>query len=179
MAVTDVGLVEIFAFIALSSLFSLGGGNGQIPVIQGQWVEPGILAPGAFSFALAITYLAPGPRAGFIAGIGYYLAGPAGALAALAGLVLPTCLGAGGVSLAVRKVRSVVRVVRPSSGFVLAALIAAAAWGTAEPLALAPIEITAVVVVAVLVVWRDLDPVWLMLGALVVGGVWAAAGAIW
>lgn len=169
----DVGLLEIFLFIALSSLFSLGGGNGQIPVIQGQWVEPGVLAPSAFSFALAIAYLAPGPKSGFIAGIGYYLAGLPGAVVAVAGLVLPTCLGATGVSLAVRKVQTVVRLVRPSSGFVLAALIAAAAWGTAEPLALGVGEMVVVAVVAVVVVWRDLDPVWLMLGAIGVGALWS------
>src|SRR5680860_586653 len=55
--------LEVFLIIAMSSLFSFGGGSGQIPVIQGRWVEPGLLAPELFSFALAITYLAPGPRA--------------------------------------------------------------------------------------------------------------------
>lgn len=178
LAAGDVGLVEIFAFIALSSLFSLGGGNGQIPVIQGQWVEPGVLSPSAFSFALAITHLTPGPRAGFIAGIGFYLAGLPGAVVAVAGLVLPTCLGAAGVSLAARRVRAVVGLLRPSSGFVLAALIAAAAWGTAEPLGLRAAEVGAVVVVATAVAWRDLDPRWLMLGAIAVGGVWSVAAAI-
>lgn len=176
-AVGDVALWEIFAFIALSSLFSLGGGNGQIPVIQGQWVEPGILSPGAFSFALAITYLAPGPKSGFIAGIGFYLGGPLGALAALAGLVLPTAIGATAVSLAVRKVRTLVALLRPSSGFVLAALIAAAAWGTAVPMGVGALEAVAIVLVAVVVVWRDLDPVKLITGAVAVGAVWSLVAA--
>lgn len=164
----------IFGVIALSSLLSLGGGNGQIPVIQGQWVEPGILPPGLFSFALGITYLAPGPKAGFIAGIGYYLAGFPGAVAAVLGLVVPTTLGAVGVSYAATKMERVVRRLAPSAGYVLAALIAAAAWGTAVPMGLAGVELIGVAVVAGLVVWRRVDPVWLILAAVVVG---AAASA--
>lgn len=176
-AVGDVGLWEIFGFIGLSSLFSLGGGNGQVPVIQAQWVEPGVLPPSAFSFALAMTYLAPGPKSGFVAGIGYYLGGVPGAVAAVVGLVLPTWLGAAAVSLAVRRVQALVRLVRPSAGFVLAALIAAAAWGTAIPMGLGVAEAVAVALVAAVVVWRDLDPVLLIVTAVTVGGIWSLVAA--
>ncbi|MPZ89172.1 MAG: chromate transporter [Nitriliruptorales bacterium] len=157
----------------LSALFSFGGGSGQIPVIQARWVEPGLLAPELFSFALAITYLAPGPRAGFIAGIGYYLAGLPGAVAALLGLVLPTCLGAGGLSFALDRMERVVRLVQPSSAYIIGALIAAAAWGTAVPLRLGVVEIASAAAVAALVAWRNPDPVWVVIVAIVVGSGWS------
>ena len=35
-------LVEILAVIAFSTLFSLGGGNGQLAIIQDHWVDPGL-----------------------------------------------------------------------------------------------------------------------------------------
>ncbi|MFA9446495.1 chromate transporter [Egicoccus sp. AB-alg6-2] len=169
----SVPLFEIFFFVALSSLFSFGGGNGQIPVVQAQWVESGLLSPGGFSMALAFSHLTPGPKAGFIAGVGYYLAGVPGAIIAVAGLALPTCLGAAGVSYAAARLQRLVRLVTPSSGFVLAALIAAAAWGTAKPMRLGIAEVSAVIVIAALVAWRNASPVLLVLGAVLVGGLWS------
>jgi|SRR5680860_23224 len=167
--------LEVFLIIAMSSLFSFGGGSGQVPVIQGRWVEPGLLAPELFSFALALTYLTPGPKAGFIAAIGYYLAGLPGVVAGMLGLVLPTVIGAAGVSYALKRMERIVEFIQPSAGFVIAALIAAAAWGTAVPLQFQPGEIAAVAAVTVTIVAFDLDPVWLILGAIAVGLAWSIA----
>ena len=168
-----VGLLEIFLLMLFSSLFSFGGGSGQIPLIQGRWVESGQLAPELFSFSLAITYLAPGPRAGFLAGVGYYLAGLPGAAVAMLGIIVPTVLGAGAVSAALDRMQRILRRLKPSSGFVIAGLIAAAAWGTARPLHLLPLEILAVAGVAVVVAWRDVEPLKVVLAALAVGLLWS------
>ncbi len=81
--------------------------------------------PDLFSFAIAITFIGPGPRTGFIAGVGYYLAGLPGAIVALSGLVLPTVLGSAGVSVGLDTMEKLVKAVAPSSGFVIAALVAA------------------------------------------------------
>ena len=116
-----VGVLEIFLLMLFSALFSFGGGNGAIPLIQGRWIEPGHLAPELFSFSLAITYLAPGPRAGFLAGVGYYLDGLPGAAAAMLGVIAPTVVGAGAVSLALGPMQRILRQLKPSSGFVIAA----------------------------------------------------------
>lgn len=169
----SVGVLEIFLLMLFSALLSFGGGNGAIPLIQGRWVEPGHLAPELFSFSLAITYLAPGPRAGFLAGVGYYLAGLPGAAAAVLGIIAPTVVGAGAVSLALRRMQRILRRLKPSSGFVIAGLIAAAAWGIAAPLRLHPAEIGAAAAVAALVVWRDVEPLKLVLAALAVGLLWS------
>lgn len=165
----EVGLIEIFSLLVLSALFSFGGGNGQVPLIQGRWVDPGILEPGLFSFALAVTYLTPGPKAGFVAAVGYYLAGLPGAGVAVLGLVVPTCLGAGGVSYAMRGMRRLVGLVKPAAGFVIAALIAAAAWGTAVPMRFGAYEWIGVGVATALVGSKRVDPLLLVMGAVVVG----------
>ena len=172
----DVGALEIFLVMLLSAVFSFGGGNGAIPLIQGRWIESGKLAPELFTFSLAITYLAPGPRAGFLAGVGYYLAGLPGAVAAMLGVLAPTVLGAGAVGMALGRMQWILRRLKPSSGFVIAGLIAAAAWGTARPLHLLPLEIAAVAAVAAVVAWRNIEPLTVVLVALAVGGVWALAG---
>ena len=167
-----VGVLEIFLVMLVSALFSFGGGSGQIPLIQGRWVETGRLAPELFTFSLAITYLAPGPRAGFLAGVGYYLAGVPGAAAAVLGIIVPTVLGAGAVSAALGRMQWILRRLAPSAGYVIAGLIAAAAWGTARPLDLLPLEVLAVAVVAVVVAWRDIEPLAVVLAAVALGGVW-------
>lgn len=168
-----VGLLEIFLVLLSSAVFSFGGGSGAIPLIQGRWVETGQLAPELFSFSLAITYLAPGPRAGFVAGVGYYLAGLPGAAAAMLGVIVPTVLGAAAVHAALARMQRLLRRLTPSSGFVIAGLIASAAWGTARPLGLLPSEVVAVAAVALLVAWRDVEPLTVVLGALVAGLVWS------
>lgn len=172
------GWLEIFVVIALSSLLSFGGGNGQIPVIQARWIEPGLLDPAMFSFVLALSYLTPGPKSGFIPGVGYYLAGVPGAVAAAVAVVIPTVLGAAGVSYATEKMAKVVSLVTPSSGFVLGGLIAAAAWGIAAPLDLRAPHLVGVAVVAVAVVWRRIDPIWVILAAVAVGGASSVVAAI-
>lgn len=170
-----VGVLEIFLVVLFSALFNIGGGNGAIPLIQGRWVEPGHLAPELFSFSLAITYLAPGPRAGFLAGVGYYLAGPPGAAAAMLGVIVPTVAGAGAVSIALGRMERILRRLKPSSGFVIAGLIAAAAWGIAKPLHLLPPEMLAAAAVAGVVAWRGVEPLKLVLTALAVGLLWSLA----
>lgn len=168
-----VGVLEIFLLMLASALLSFGGGNGQIPLIQGRWVETGQLAPELFTFSLAVTYLGPGPRAGFLAGVGYYLAGFPGAGAAVLGILVPTVLGAGAVSAGLSRMRRILRRIGPSSGFVIAGLIAAAAWGIAVPLGLLPVEWVAVALVAVVVVRWDIDPLKVVLAALSLGLLWS------
>ncbi|MGY2001272.1 chromate transporter [Blastococcus sp. SYSU DS1024] len=166
-------MLEIFLLMLASALLSFGGGNGQIPLIQGRWVETGQLAPELFTFSLAVTYLGPGPRAGFLAGVGYYLAGLPGAGAAVLGILVPTVLGAGAVSAGLSRMRRILRRIGPSSGFVIAGLIAAAAWGIAVPLGLLPVEWVAVALVAVVVARWDIDPLMVVLAALSLGLVWS------
>ncbi|MDB5990312.1 MAG: hypothetical protein JWQ10_1715, partial [Herbaspirillum sp.] len=84
----------------------------------------------------------------------------------------PTCIGAAAVSYGFRKIEPVIKFIALPACFVVAGMIAATAWNLAAPLHLNPYEIAAIVAVAVLVGWRNLDPVIVVLGS-------AAAGVLW
>jgi chromate transporter len=168
----NASLFEIFAIVSMSTIFSLGGGNGALTVIQDRWVTTKMLDPSLFAWALALGYLSPGPKAGFLSGIGYFMAGVPGACAAIAGIIVPTCIGSAGMTYAYNKLEPVIKRVTVPASFVVAGMIAAAAWQTAAPMHLKPVEIGAVAGVALLVGWRNLEPYIVVLGA-------AAAGIAW
>jgi chromate transporter len=168
----SVNLFEITVVILFSSLFSLGGGNGPIAVIQSQWVEVGILDPALFAWVLALSYLTPGPKAGFLSGVGYYLHGLTGALAAVVGIVIPTCIGATGVSYGLKRLRPIITRITLPAGFVISGMIAAAAWGMAAPMNVNLVEILVIIFVAVLVGKRKAQPVQVVLGAATIGLLW-------
>lgn len=169
-----VGVVEILSIVLLSSLFSVGGGNGPVALIQDRWVSPGVLDPALFAWALALGHLSPGPKAGFLSGIGYFLAGVPGAAAAVVGIVVPTCVGAAGVSYGYARLQPVIRRISVPAVFVVTGMIIAAAWGMMGPMRLTWPEIAVVGLVAVLVAWRDLDAVLVVLGSAVAGLLWWA-----
>ncbi len=162
-------VIEIVLVMAASCLFSLGGGNGPLILSQARWVETGVLAAQPFSFALGLAYLLPGPKATFVTGIGYYLAGLPGAFAALVGLVVPTAIGAAAANRVLVTMQRVVDRAKPATGYVLAGIIGATALGTAEPLDLGTVEVGLAAAGAGLVAFRDVEPLWLILVALVVG----------
>jgi chromate transporter len=168
----SVGIFEILVVILLSSLFSIGGGNGPIAVIQNQWVTPGILDPGLFAWAFALSSLTPGPRVGFISGIGYYLYGFPGALAAVIGIVVPTCIATSFVSYGYSRLQPIIKRISLPAGFIIAGMIAAAAWGMLTPMNLGIWEILGVAGVAVLVGWKNVEPLIVVLGSAGVGLLW-------
>ncbi len=161
----QVGLAEVLIVVALSSLFSIGGGNGPLAIIQDRWVATGLLTPPLFAWAIALGHLSPGPKSGFLAGIGYYMAGLPGAVAAVVGIILPTCLACVGVSRAFRRLEPVIRRASLPAAFVVAGMITAAAWELARPMELSAIEILGVILVAVLTGWRNAEPAFVVLGA--------------
>lgn len=169
MTSDTVGFLEILLLISFSSLFSLGGGNGPLAIIQDRWVNSGMLEPSLFSWALALGYLSPGPKAGFLSGIGYYMYGLPGALAAIIGIILPTLVGAGAVTYWFDRLQPVIRRISLPAGFVIAGMISAAAWNLARPIALTPIEVGAILAIAIWVGWRSPEPAIIVLGAAGVG----------
>jgi chromate transporter len=158
-------LVEILAVIAFSTLFSLGGGNGQLAIIQDHWVDPGLLSPALFAWAYAIGNFVPGPKCSFVAGIGYFLAGFPGAIACLIGISIPTVFGA---SLAAHwhdNLKHYVALFMPASGFVIAGMMLTAGTGLARNISIDPLEYLLVGLV-VLGVWlKRWDPGVVVLGS--------------
>lgn len=168
----QVSVIEVALVVLFSSLFSLGGGNGPIAIIQDRWVGTGLLDPSLFAWAIALGHLTPGPKSGFVAGIGYYMAGWPGAIAAVVGLLVPTALACAGVSYWFGRLKPVIVSVGRAAAFVVAGMITAAAWELARPMELRPLEVGVVASVAVLVGWRNLEPAIAVLGS-------AGAGLLW
>lgn len=165
----SVGLTEVFLVILVSTLFSIGGGNGPLAVIQDSWVSPGLLDPGLFAWAIALGHLTPGPSAGFLAGVGYYMYGIPGALAACAGVVVPTSIGAAAVTHWFGKLQPLIKRISLPAGFVVAGMITAAAVDMAIPMGLTPLEIAGVGLVGILVGWRKVPAAGVVLGSAALG----------
>jgi chromate transporter len=172
----SVGFLEIVIIIAFSTLFSVGGGNGPLAIIQDRWVNSGLLEPALFSWALALGYTSPGPKAGFLSAIGYYMYGLPGAFAAMIGVILPSLVGAGAVLYWFDRLQPAIKRISLPAGFVIAGMISAAAWKLAEPMALSTIELASIIAIAVWVVWRSPEPAIIVLGAAALGLIGWTAG---
>ncbi len=166
---TPPALWEIAAVVALGGLAAVGGANGLVAVIQHSWVRTGMVDAEAFSWVFAVSYLFPGPRAGFVAGVGYLLRGLPGAAAALVGVALPACITSALVHHGLSRVEAAVRWVARPAAFVVAGLVAAAAWDLADSLRLSSAELVGLAAVTYLAGPRDVEPLWLVLTAASLG----------
>jgi chromate transporter len=155
--------------VALGGLAAVGGANGLVAVMQQQWVRTGVVDAEAFAWVFAVSYLFPGPRAGFVAGVGYLLRGLPGAAAAVAGVALPACVTSALVHHGLSRVEAVVRSVARPAAFVVAGLVAAAAWDLADSLRLGGAELVGLAAITWLAGPKDAEPLWLVLGAAGVG----------
>lgn len=173
-----VTLLQIMGWLMLASLLGIGGGNGFIPVVQSQWVSTGHLDPAFFAWAIALGQLTPGPKVGFIAGVGYALRGWPGAVAAVLATVVPTTVSCTLLSVGMERFRPLIRQVAVPGAFVIAGMIAATGWRMTLPMASGLPAVAAVAAIAYATGWRDLDPIWVAGGSVVAGIAWAlwAAG---
>ncbi|MEX1215521.1 chromate transporter [Saccharospirillum sp.] len=167
----SVGFFGVLGLVMLSTLFSIGGGNGQVAMIQGQWVSNGLLDPALFAWAFALGHFTPGPKVSFVTAIGYYMAGIPGALAAMIGIVIPTSVGASLASHWYQKFQRVINYVSISASMVIAGMMTTAAVGLALPLEPSWIELAGIALVTFLIVWRRPDPILIILGSGTVGAV--------
>lgn len=86
-----MNLWGLFLGFARVGLFGFGGGPSMLPLMQGECVRSGWVSDEQFLEGLAIGQALPGPIATKMAVyVGYTEAGLPGALAALAGVVLPS-----------------------------------------------------------------------------------------
>ncbi len=164
-------LGNLLWLMALACVFSFGGANGPVIIVQNRLVDPGVLALQPFAFLLSLAYMLPGPKAAFVAGVGYYLAGIPGTVATLLGLIIPTVLLSSAANRALVRMRTIVERAKPATGYVLTGIIGATAYSTSRPLDIGFIEVGAIALVGYLIAWRDIEPLPLILTGLAVGGV--------
>ncbi len=86
-------LWDIFILFSRVALFSWGGGPASMGLMQRETVSAGWVTPEQFADALAIGNALPGPISPQVSAyVGYKLAGVPGAVSATTGTVLPTTL---------------------------------------------------------------------------------------
>jgi chromate transporter len=167
-------LIALFGHCAMLSLLAIGGAIATVPDLQRfVVVEHGWLDAANFTASIALAQAAPGPNLLFVAVVGYNALGLMGALAATAGMLLPSTV----LTLAITRWGSRRRDTRGVKAFVAGmapitlGLLLSTGWLLAAPLAHRPVAL-ALVAVTVLALWRTrLSPLWLL-------GAGAAAGAL-
>jgi chromate transporter len=86
-------LWQIFWLFTKVAMFSWGGGPASLGLMQREVVTAGWLSPDEFADDIALSNALPGPTAPQASAyVGYKLAGLSGALAAVAGTVVPATL---------------------------------------------------------------------------------------
>jgi len=91
-------LVQLWLHFSLLSLLAVGGAITTAPDMQ-RWLvgQQGWMTDAQFTTGVAIAQAAPGPNILFVAVMGWHVAGVAGVLAALVGIMGPSSLLAGAV----------------------------------------------------------------------------------
>jgi len=86
-------LLGLFGHFLLLSLLAVGGAITTAPDMHRYLVtEHGWISDGQFTASIALAQAAPGPNLLFVAVLGWNVAGPAGALATMSGILLPSTL---------------------------------------------------------------------------------------
>jgi len=86
-------ILKIFVLFSRVALFSWGGGPASLALMQREVTTAGWASSAEFADAVAVGNALPGPIAPQVSAfIGYKLAGIPGAVAAVAGTVLPTTI---------------------------------------------------------------------------------------
>lgn len=162
----------LFGHFTVLSFLAIGGAIAAAPEMHRVTVDQyGWLTDAQFSASIALAQAAPGPNVLFVAVIGYHVAGLAGAVVALAGMLLPSTLLAVAVGRygarrhEARGVRAVVAGLAPLT----VGLIAASAWILVEPMAHSPGTLLLVAGAAVLMWKTKISPLWLIGAGAVLG----------
>ena len=178
---TAADLWALFGHFLVLSLLSVGGAIATAPDMHRYIVEQQHwLTDGQFSASVAIAQAAPGPNVLFVAAIGWNVAGPLGALATMAGILLPSTV----LSLWVtrwgmqRRETRGVRAFTTGLAPITIGLLLATGWILAEPFVrdadhrLGALALIAVTIAAI--ARTRVSPMWLIALGAVVGAVgWA------
>ena len=175
---------KIFFLFTRVAFFSWGGGPASLALMQREVLGAGWTTSHEFADAVALSNALPGPIAPQVSGfIGYKLAGLPGAIAAVAGTVLPTTillLAVVAYFMGVKDspaIKAMLEAVRPVVvGLLLwttydmaVAVFSVKKMGWSAALAGGWDKILIVIVVFALLVATRISPAWVVLGAAVLG----------
>lgn len=84
-------IASLFGHFLMLSFLAIGGAITTTPEMSRYLVnERGWLTPPEFTASIAIAQAAPGPNVLFVAVLGWNVAGPVGAIAAMTGILIPS-----------------------------------------------------------------------------------------
>ncbi|MCL1820549.1 MAG: chromate transporter [Oscillospiraceae bacterium] len=162
---------ELFFIFTQIGFLTFGGGMAMLPVMQQILIQRGLMTVQETIDMVAISQMTPGPFAVNAATFtGVKIAGIWGAAAATLGVMMPSLVITSVVAYYFFRfkeseiVKSAMRGIRP----VIPALIFAAMWGMGEASLKDALTIAIAAVSCVLVV-KKINPVWVILGAGLLG----------
>lgn len=168
-----MSLWTIFTTMVMAGLSAVGGAWGTIAVAQTSWVGPGMLSPEQFAWAVSIGQITPGPLAVLVVALGYQLRHLAGAVVALAGILLPTWVASQFAARGLQRYRAAVLPYGVGIPWILAGLAATSGVRLALPLHLSVWEVGVGVAAFLAVGWKRIEAPWVLIAAAVAGGVLA------
>jgi chromate transporter len=170
-------LLQLFGHFLLLSLLAVGGAITTAPEMQRYLVDQqGWLTVEQFSASVGLAQAAPGPNVLFIAVLGWNTAGALGMLAAMVGILIPSCTLAWSASrwLASHRQARAVTVFTAGLAPLTIGLLGSTSWVLAEPVRTQPLAWLLVAVSVWVMLRTRWSPMWLIgLGALV-----GAAGGV-
>jgi chromate transporter len=172
-ALSLVDLLGLFAHFAVLSVLAVGGAIATAPDMHRYVVaDHGWISDAQFSSSIAIAQAAPGPNILFVAVIGWNVAGAWGALATMAGILLPSSVLA---MLATRwgtqrRDTRAVRAFTTGMAPLTLGLLLSTGWILADPFVRPPAHRLGALVLIAVSVWAmsrtKISPLWLIaLGA--------------
>jgi chromate transporter len=175
--ITGSDLLGLFGHFLMLSLLAVGGAITTVPdmhryiVVEHHW-----LTDAQFTASIAIAQAAPGPNVLFVAVLGWNVAGALGALATMAGSLLPSTM----LSLWATRWGTQRRETRGVRAFTAGltpltlGLLLSTGWVLAEPYLLSDAHrwgALALISLSVAVMMRTrFSPIWLVMIGMVVGG---------
>ncbi len=166
-------LLAVFGHFLLLSLLAVGGAISAVPDMHRYLVlERGWMSEADFVSSVALAQAAPGPNLLFVAVLGWKLAGPVGAFATMAGMLLPSTL----LTLYATRWAHTHRATRGVRAFTTGmvpltlGLLAATGWLLCEPLLAHPGAWMLIAGSAIAMRVTRVSPVWLVGVGAVVGG---------
>jgi chromate transporter len=165
-----LSLAGIFAFLSFQAV---GGGPAVLPEMQRELHDAFGITPERFVQAYGFGQIVPGPNMLLVVVLGYWIAGPLGALIALLAFFLPISFVVMWAGRSLRHVRASPwkRAVRDGLAPVTIGLMAAGAYAMGKAATTTLITILLAVVVALFMIRTRINPVWLVLGCAVFGAV--------
>ncbi len=165
-------LLALLAHFTMLSLLAVGGAITTAPDMQ-RWLvaEQGWMDDDQFTAGVAIAQASPGPNILFVAVMGWHVAGVAGVLATMAGIMGPSSLLALALGRWGRR-RADSRLLRAfTAGLtpLTLGLLLSTGWVLTAPVRHRPVALALVAATVLVSVRSRISPVWLMAAGAAVG----------